>query len=328
MIRAHTTLRCVAVAALAFAACRRPGGAVTAAPDVLVVSHDAAAPAPQSPPIAQSVRGSTSLQTAASLEGVRERHFAEAAYEWGRIGARESVIALVLRTRHGHALSWCLPHEASAPAARSVHVGVGAVTAVEFIDVLDQSDAPGPEIIIASQGTGAVSSTSVFSLPPSSEALFEHRAASAALDGARDAAAIRARLPLQRRRSPSELAAVTPVAFFAQLALGDVAALRSTLRASGVSWCSQSLEEGEPVERRACPSLTRDGLTDAAAAEIHATLQRMFAADATLSCGGETPVRCTARWTNDAEAWAVFDLEGGQRVVIGAGQILRRPRSG
>lgn len=270
-------------------------------------------------PDASAASASSDASAAAPVdpvEAARVRHGMTAAARWPGAAGLSDVIGLA---RSGTAaapsgsLTWTREGEAALVEARAYPLSSTSVTAMSALDV---GGDPGDELLVFGAALNELAtSVAVFSLPAGRDQPLADGARSAALDGARTLDEARARLPLERTRTPAERAAQSATAFLGQLVFAPVADLRAALSARGLVVCRVRAPQGRRRSER-CRTFAGRALTDAVIErEGREALRHMYSTMTTMSysCAAEDGETCTAVISGGTELVAQTANRGAER---------------
>lgn len=222
-------------------------------------------------------------QGASLIDRARARVGASSAVAWPGAGGFDDAVAFAGVSRvsasgaQNRVVSWYRQSEPEPTAtAREYPVGSFAPTALDTLDV----DGDGrPELLAFGDGAtvqdGVTGTVLLFDLPAGRDQALKRIAESAALDGARDVAQVRARLPLSNGLAIADIGASSTLSVLGRLAFSSPAQLRAALAAGGAEVCAISREHGRTVGRQ-CHRLTTRATDAALRSEVRQRIENAF----------------------------------------------------
>jgi len=268
-----------------------------------------------------TVDASSAAEAPDPVAAAQSRFAMAAAARWPGAAGFSDVIALArpgtatAGQRAVGALTWVREGEHTLVDARSYPINATSVRALAALDV---GADPGDELVVFGDGVDDFgSSAGVFSLPAQREQPLHDGVRSAALDGTRSLDEARARLPLDRARTPEERASMSNTAMLGQLALASTAELRASISSRGFQRCLVQAPQGQRRRER-CQRYAGRTLTDRVVeSEIRDRLRAMFDSMTTLAfqCVAGPAPRCEALRSGATEIQVFIEGVAGDRRI-------------
>jgi hypothetical protein len=252
------------------------------------------------------------------VAAAQRRFSMAAAARWPGAGGFADVIALaraVNAQRTGGSLTWVHEGERTLVDARSYPINASSVRALAVLDV---GGDPGDELVVFGDSVEEFgSSAGVFSLPAQREQPLHDGARSAALDGARSLDEARARLPLERARTPEERAAMSNTALLGQLSLAATAELMAAISPRGLQVCAVEAPQGQRRRER-CQRYAGRALTERVVqSQLRDRLRAMFDSMTTMTfqCVTGAEQRCEAQRSGGYEIHVFIEGTAADRRI-------------